>query len=93
MEAVERTRQLIANPAIPAIFEAAFAFDNVLIRVDILERLPSGWRLAEVKSTTRVKAEHFDDLAIQAYVIAGCGVAVEEMQLVHVDTSYIRGDG
>src|SRR5271169_851603 len=38
MEAVERTRQLIANPAIPAIFEAAFAFDNVLIRVDILER-------------------------------------------------------
>src|SRR5579862_6130889 len=93
-QAVERTRQLIANPAVPAIFEAAFAFDNVLIRVDILERLPSGgWRLAEVKSTTWVKPEHLDDLAIQAHVLAGSGLTVEEMQLVHVDRSYVRGDG
>src|SRR5471030_209198 len=37
-EAVERTRELIANAAVPAIFEAAFAFDRVLIRADILER-------------------------------------------------------
>jgi hypothetical protein len=66
-EAVERTRQLMADPSVPAIFEAAFAFDRVLIRADILERLASGgWRLAEVKSTTRVKPEHLDDLAIQA---------------------------
>ena len=55
-QAVTRTKELIANPDVPAIFEAAFAFDSVLIRADILERLVSGaWRLAEVKSTTRVK--------------------------------------
>ena len=90
-QAVARTRELIANPDVPAIFEAAFAFDNVLIRADIFERLPSGaWRLAEVKSTTRVKPEHLDDLAIQAYVITGCGIALEQMQLIHVDTSYVR---
>lgn len=93
VEAIERTRQLIANGAVPAIFEAAFAFDRVLIRADILERLPRGeWRLAEVKSTTRVKPEHLQDLAIQAYVIAGSGLDVQEMQLVHVDTGYIRGE-
>src|SRR5208282_576133 len=92
-EAVERTRVLVADPNVPAIFEAAFAFDRVLIRADILERLPSGgWRLAEVKSGTRVKPEHLHDLAIQAYVIAGSGLTVEEMQLVHVDTSYVRGE-
>jgi predicted RecB family nuclease len=92
-EAVERTRHLIADPAIAAIFEAAFAFARVLIRAEILERLPSGgWRLAEVKSTTRVKPEHLHDLAIQAYVIAGSGLTVEEMQLVHVDTSYVRAE-
>jgi len=92
-EAVERTRELIANSAVPAIFEPAFAFDRVLMRADILERLPSGgWRLAEVKSSTRVKAEHLHDLAIQAYVIAGSGLDVQEMQLVHVDTSYIRNE-
>ena len=83
----------MAVPNVPAIFEAAFAFDRVLIRADILERLPSGgWRLAEVKSGARVKPEHLHDLAIQAYVIAGSGLTVEEMQLVHVDTSYVRGE-
>jgi predicted RecB family nuclease len=91
-EAVERTRVLIADPAIPVIFEAAFAFDRVLIRADILERLPGGgWRLAEVKSTPRVKPEHLHDLAIQAYVIAGSGVVVDECQLIHIDRDYVRG--
>src|SRR5579862_8302541 len=92
-EAIERTRALIADPTVPAIFEAAFAFDRALMRADILERLPSGgWRLGEVKSSTRVKPEHLHDLAIQAYVIAGSGLVVEEMQLVHVDTSYVCAD-
>jgi hypothetical protein len=92
-QAVTRTRELIANPDVPAIFEAAFAFDNVLIRADILERLPSGaWRLSEVKSSTQVKPEHLHDLAIQAYVIAGRGPALEQMQVVHVDTTYVRGE-
>ena len=77
VQAVERTRQLIDDPAVPAVFEAAFAFDNVLIRVGLLERLLSRrWRLSEVKSTTRVTPEHLDDLAIQAYVIGGSGLAV-----------------
>src|SRR6476646_4675234 len=92
-KAVQRTRQLIADPSIPAIFEAAFAFNDVLVRADLLERLPTGkWLLAEVKSTIRVKHEHLDDLAIQAYVIEGSGLAIREMQLVHVDSSYVRGN-
>jgi hypothetical protein len=56
------------------------------------EDASGGWRLAEVKSGTRVKPEYLHDLAIQAYVIAGSGLTVEEMQLVHVDTSYVRGE-
>jgi hypothetical protein len=86
-------KELVANPDVAAIFEAAFAFDRVLIRADILERLASGaWRLAEVKSTTRVKPEHLHDLAIQAYVIMGCGIALDQMQLIHVDTTYVRDE-
>lgn len=92
-QAVERTRKLISNPGISVIFEAAFAFDRVLIRADLLERLPSGgWRLSEAKSTTRVKPEHLHDLAVQAYVIAGSGFPVEQMELIHVDTRYVRGE-
>src|SRR4051812_27354893 len=55
-EAIERTKALMADPAIPAIFEAALTHHGVLIRVDALERLGDGrWRLNEVKSSTRVK--------------------------------------
>ncbi len=92
-QAVTRTRELMANPDVPAIFEAAFAFDRIRLRADILERLPGGaWRLSEVKSSTRVKPEHLHDLAIQAYAIAGSGIALEQMHLVHVDTTYVRGE-
>jgi hypothetical protein len=37
---------LVANPQIPAIFEATFCYRGILARVDILERLPPDrWRL------------------------------------------------
>jgi len=90
--AVERTRKLMEKSAVPAIFEAAFTFDRIRVRADILERMPGGaWRLAEVKSSTRTKPEHLHDLSVQAHVIAGCGIPIEEMLLIHVDTDYVRG--
>ena len=39
-EAIKRTKALIADPTVPAIFEAALVHDGLLIRVDALERLP-----------------------------------------------------
>jgi hypothetical protein len=71
-EAVRRTNALIADPTVPAIFEAALVHDGVLIRADALERIPDGrWRLNEVKSSTRINDEHLEDLALQTYVIVG----------------------
>ncbi|MBW2285546.1 MAG: DUF2779 domain-containing protein, partial [Deltaproteobacteria bacterium] len=55
-EAVLHTRSAMEDASIKAIFEAAFLEDGVRIRVDILERLPSGeWNLIEVKSSTSTK--------------------------------------
>jgi hypothetical protein len=60
-EAIKRTKTLIADPTVPAIFEAALTHHGVLIRVDCLERLPGDcWRLNEVKSSTRIKDEHLE---------------------------------
>ncbi len=39
-EAVAHTKELMADKSIPALFEAAFTFEDIYIRVDILERLP-----------------------------------------------------
>jgi hypothetical protein len=44
--ALETTRQFISDVRIPAIFEAAFLHKGVVVRIDILERLPQDhWRL------------------------------------------------
>jgi hypothetical protein len=78
-EAIRRTKALIGDPTVRTIFEAALVHDGVLIRVDALERLPDGrWRLNEVKSSTRIKNEHLEEVALQAYVIAGSGLDLAE---------------
>jgi predicted RecB family nuclease len=92
-EAIRRTKAVIADPTVPAIFEAALVHDGVLIRVDALERLPDGrWRLNEVKSSTRIKDEHLEDIALQAYVIAGNGLELADAYLVFINDKYIRGE-
>jgi hypothetical protein len=89
-QAVAQTQELLADRAVGAIFEPAFAFNDVWVRVDILERAAhGGWIINEVKSSTRVKPENIHDLAIQRYVVEGCGLTVEGTNLIHVDTSYV----
>ena len=89
-EAVTRTKELIADKSIPAIFEAAFSFEDILIRVDILERLPRDrWRLIEVKSSTETKEYHLPDVAIQKYVLKQSGFNVSEACLMHLNRDYV----
>ncbi len=82
---------LMADPNIPAIFEAAFTLQDIRIRVDVLERLPGGWRLLEVKSSTKIKDDHLDDAALQAFVLAGLNVSFDSHFLVYVNNKYVRG--
>jgi predicted RecB family nuclease len=92
--AVKRTKTLIADPAVPAILEATLVYDGVLVRVDALERLPDGrWRVNEVKSSTRIKDEHLEDLALQIYVIAGNGLEMADAYLIFTNDKYVRGEG
>ena len=59
--ALAQTAALVQDLTVKAIFEAAFLHAGVLIRADVLERVPTaeglscGWRLIEVKSSTKVK--------------------------------------
>jgi predicted RecB family nuclease len=90
-EAIERTKALIADPTVPAIFEAALTHHGVLIRVDALERLRDGrWRLNEVKSSTRIKDEHLEEVVLQTYVIVGSGLELADAHLVYINHKYVR---
>jgi len=93
--ALAHTAAVLADPTVPAIFEGAFLYDGVLVRVDILERVQGnegaspGWRLIEVKSSSRVKDIHLQDLAIQRYVLQGMGLTVVSTGLMHLNTQYV----
>lgn len=91
-KAVECTAALMANRSVPAIFEAAFEHAGVRLRIDVLERLPAGnWRICEVKSSSEVKDHHYDDLALQVYILRSAGVRLSSVQILHVNKDYVRG--
>jgi hypothetical protein len=91
-EAVIQTARLLADPRVPAIFEAAFEHDNIRVRVDILKRQPDGsWGFIEVKSSTGLKDHYLDDIALQVHVLLSLGIAISSIELMHVNTAYIRG--
>jgi hypothetical protein len=89
-QAIRATRELVANPEVPAIFEGVFEHQNVLVKADILHRRRDGrWRLIEVKSTTDVKEHHLDDVGIQYRVLSRSGLDVASVCLAHVNRNYV----
>lgn len=97
--ALSQTAALMANHTVPAIFEAAIQADGVLIRVDILERLSPTekdqptWRLIEVKSSTKVKDVHLDDLSLQRHVLVQAGINIAGCALMRINTGYVYAGG
>jgi predicted RecB family nuclease len=93
-EAIRITRELVANPEIPAIFEGTFEHGGVLVRVDVLHRRRDGrWRLIEVKSSTDLKDYYLDDMAIQSRVVSRSGLDLASVSLAHVNRDYVFDGG
>ena len=89
-ESIEITARFMEDKSIPAIFEAGFLFDDVKIRVDILQRGKRGkWNLIEVKSTTKAKDDHIYDAGIQYYVLKGSGVEIDRKKILHLNKEYV----
>lgn len=92
-EAIESTQKALSEN-VPAIFEAAFLHNDVRIRADILVRVDRDtFDLIEVKSTTEVKEEHLPDVAVQLYVLEGCGIKVRRVSLCHLNKEYVYQGG
>ena len=88
--ALAETRRLVESGSAPALFEPAFQHDGVLARVDVLERISDGgWRMVEVKSTTRCKPEHILDAAVQLWVLRGAGLDVRDAGVLTLNRDYI----
>ena len=89
--ALADTMALMSRPLanVPRIFEAAFEHEGVRIRADAILRTASGVDLVEVKSTTSVKDEYLWDCAVQAWVMRGAGIDLENIRMGHVDNQFV----
>jgi CRISPR/Cas system-associated exonuclease Cas4 (RecB family) len=89
-KALQQTETTVAGKQHPAIFEATFATDDILARVDILERLPRNkWRLIEVKSSTKVKDYYLYDVAVQQLILESLGMKVVPC-LMYLNRKYVH---
>lgn len=86
--ALAETRQLLAEGE-PLLYEATFEYDGVLIRADILSNDDKGCRFIEVKSSTRVKAYHWLDCAVQSWVLEGAGYTVSSASVACINRDFI----
>ncbi len=85
-DALAETEQAIQEGS-ECIFEPAFMFNDILIRCDVLQQISANtWAIIEVKSSSKVKDEHIDDLAIQKYVLTGNNINISETKLMLINT-------
>jgi len=92
--AIKETARLVADEHVQRIHEATFSFENILVRVDLLERTDAGWILTEVKAAVSVKDYYLDDAAVQAWVLKGCSLKLAAVRLMHVNNQFTyQGDG
>ena len=91
-DAIKQTKEALDN-SVDVIFEGCFIYDNVLVRPDIILRNDLGiWNMIEVKSSTSVKPENIHDVAVQTWVLQGCGLELEQVFLKHINRDCVYPD-
>ena len=88
-EQLELTRSEIEKGT-TTIYEAAFSYDNIFVKADILHKGKEGRVLYEVKSAESIKEHYYNDISLQFYVIKGCGIPVSKAFIVHINDQYVK---
>jgi hypothetical protein len=81
---VRATQAALAQGA-TCVYEGTFSFRGTVVRADILRQVDGRWVLCEVKSSTRVKEEHYPDVAVQLLVLRGAGLDVSGVEIMHLN--------
>ncbi|MBI5584513.1 MAG: DUF2779 domain-containing protein [Deltaproteobacteria bacterium] len=88
-EQLKLTRKEIAGGR-GTLYEAAFFYNDIFVKADIIQKGKKGWDLYEVKGSSSVKDVYLDDVAIQYYVLRQSGLPIHNAYIVTVDTQYER---
>jgi hypothetical protein len=91
--AVRDTAAALERPGDLTLFEATFRHRDVRVRADVVQRRDGCYRMVEVKSATRLKEYHVQDVAVQAWVVEGSGVPLDMLSVAVIDTGYVYPGG
>ncbi len=86
----ERTKQALDGGA-KSIFQGRFEASDITCICDVVDHVGKNEvDLYEIKSSTKVKPEHYPDLAFQVVVLESAGLKVRNAAVIHVNNQYIR---
>jgi len=86
---ITKTKEFIAQGKL--LFGAGILYNRIYSRLDIL--IPTeddDWDIIEVKSSTKVKLEHLDDVSFQRYCCEKSGLKIRKCFIMHVNNEYIK---
>ena len=80
------------NQGHKTIFQANALTNDLYCKADIINLNPQTkkWDLYEVKSTTKVKEEHYPDVCFQKIALERDGTAIDRTYLIHLNNEYVR---
>ena len=87
--ALARTAEALAAGIPARVYQPAFRAGERAVIADILEARAGSVTLTEVKASTGVRPEHLVDVGYQALVLRGAGVAVDRVQVMHLDPGFV----
>jgi len=95
--ALKDTSKAIEDEKVKVIYEGAFVYSDTLVRTDVMLIKNGGWELLEAKSSTKLKEEYIDDIAIQSYIIKASKqknkIKINSVKLIHIDNEFTyQGD-
>lgn len=91
--ALEQTRITLRESPGDPILEGAFQHNGVLVRADLIVRDSKGFRLVEVKAAGSVKKYHFQDCAIQTWLIERARIPIRRTELALINTAFVYPGG
>jgi len=92
-EAAQKLTQECITKRQSVIFQPVFLKDNFLAAVDVLKynKETDGYNIYEIKASNEAdKKRHYYDLAFQVTLLRKCGLKIDEINLTHLNSEYVR---
>ncbi len=92
-EAAQKLTQELLAQKKTTLFQPVFVKDNFMAAVDVLKYDPDtdSYRIYEIKASNETdKKRHYYDLAFQVVLLRKCGLKVDEMKIMHLNSEYVR---